>query len=191
MKISVIGTGYVGLVTGACLANSGNNVICVDVDTTKIKKLLKGEVPIYEPNLNRLLKRNKRAGRITFTTDTKRGVEQSDIIFLALPTPPNKEGAADLSYVLSAARQIAPIINKYKIIVNKSTVPAGTAEKITTIIKGETKIQFDVVSNPEFLREGYAVQDCLTPERIVIGTKSAKAKNILVSVQVRVDKIPK
>jgi len=179
MKIAIIGTGYVGLVTGVCLADSGNAVICVDIDKKKVEKLKKGEVPIYEPNLNKLLQRNRKAERISFTTELNVAVKKSDVVFLALPTPPDEDGSADLTHVLFVAEKIAPLIIKDKIIVNKSTVPVGTTEKIQKIIKQGASASFEVVSNPEFLREGYAVRDCLTPERIVIGTGSQKAKETL------------
>ncbi len=182
MKITIIGTGYVGLVTGACLADSGNTVICVDINKKKIENLQKGGVPIYEPNLSKLLQRNRKANRISFTTELKKGVMKSKIIFFTLPTPPDEDGSADLTHVISIAKEIAPYIKKYKIIVNKSTVPVGTTKRIKKIIQNKATTNFDVVSNPEFLREGYAVRDCLTPERIVVGTDSKKAKNALTSL---------
>ncbi|MBV6478504.1 MAG: UDP-glucose 6-dehydrogenase TuaD [Ignavibacteria bacterium] len=179
MKIAIVGTGYVGLVTGTCLADTGNEVICVDIDKEKVKKLNSNIIPIYEPDLDILFHRNVSSGRLTFTTDLKDAADKSDIIFLALPTPPGEDGSADLSYILGVAEQLGKIIDKYKIIVNKSTVPVGTAEKVREAISKNSKTEFDVVSNPEFLREGLAVGDFMKPDRIVIGTKSEKAKKML------------
>ncbi len=181
MKISVIGTGYVGLVTGTCLAESGNDVICVDIDRDKVRRLKNGEIPIYEPGLDVLFERNTKAGRLDFTTDLEKGVEHGEIIFLALPTPEGEDGAADLRYVKGVAADIGRLmrqkgIKDYKIIVDKSTVPVGTAEEVREIIRGEApEADFDVVSNPEFLREGFAVDDFMKPERVVIGTSSERA----------------
>jgi UDPglucose 6-dehydrogenase len=175
MKIAVVGTGYVGLVTGVCLAEAGNHVICIDIDDQKIEKLKKGETPIYEPHLDVYLERNIKAHRIEFSKDLKAAVEQSQILFFALPTPDGGDGAADLSFVLKAAEQVAGYINDYKIIVNKSTVPVGTAEKVRAVIAPLTNFEFDVVSNPEFLREGFAVEDFMKPDRVVIGASSEKA----------------
>ncbi len=175
MKISVIGTGYVGLVTGTCLAETGNDVLCVDIDESKVEKMQKGEVPIYEPHLDTIFERNIRANRLQFSTSLNEGVEHGDIIFLALPTPEDDDGSADLSYVLKAAKDIGGLLKEYKVIVDKSTVPVGTADKVAEVIKQETDIEFDVVSNPEFLREGFAVDDFLKPERIVIGSSSERA----------------
>lgn len=179
MNIAVIGTGYVGLVTGTCFAETGNNVICVDIDVAKIEKMRKGDIPIYEPHLDVLFERNIREGRLHFTTDLKSAVEQSQIIFLALPTPPGEDGSADLTYVLNAAADIGKLIKEYKIIIDKSTVPVGTAERVKEVIGAYAAVQFDVVSNPEFLREGYAVDDFLKPDRVVIGCSSEKAKNMM------------
>lgn len=180
MKIAVVGTGYVGLVTGTCFAETGNIVHCVDVDEKKIALLKKGKSPIYEPGLEVLLHRNLREKRIVFTTDLKLAVDKSDIIFLALPTPPGENGSADLKYILEVAQKLATIITKYKIIVNKSTVPVGTADKVTAILAEKLPRElFDVVSNPEFLREGIAVDDFLKPDRVVIGTTSERAKTIM------------
>lgn len=179
MNICVIGTGYVGLVTGTCLAETGNKVICVDIDEQKVKKMQAGEVPIYEPHLDVYFERNIKAGRLTFTTNLEEGVTNSQILFLALPTPPGEDGSADLSYVLNVAEQLGKIITDYKIIIDKSTVPVGTADLVKQKIAASTTIPFDVVSNPEFLREGYAVDDFMKPDRIVIGTDSDKAKDIL------------
>ena len=181
MKITVVGTGYVGLVTGTCFAESGNEVICVDINEDKVKKMQQGNVPIYEPGLETLFHRNIKAGRLNFTTDLKQGVDTGEIIFLALPTPEDEDGSADLSYVMDVAEKIGNLLEEkpdasYKIIVNKSTVPVGTAEKVENIIKSKTTKEFDVVSNPEFLREGFAVDDFMKPERIVIGTDSEKAQ---------------
>lgn len=175
MKISVIGTGYVGLVTGTCLAETGNEVVCVDIDEQKVQKMKDGEVPIYEPHLDMLFERNIKANRLNFTTSLKEGLDFGDIIFLALPTPEDEDGSADLSYVLGVADQIGKMITEYKVIVDKSTVPVGTAEKVTEAIAQHATCDFDVVSNPEFLREGFAVDDFLKPERIVVGSSSEKA----------------
>ena len=179
MKISVIGTGYVGLVSGTCFAETGNTVICVDIDENKIKRLENGNIPIYEPQLDVLFERNVRQGRLQFTTSLKEAVEQTDLIFLALPTPPGEDGSADLSYVLNVAKELGEIISEYKIIVDKSTVPVGTAEKVTAAVKENAKVDFDVVSNPEFLREGFAVEDFMKPDRVVIGTSSERAKKVI------------
>ncbi len=176
MNISVIGTGYVGLVSGICFSETGNNVVCVDIDEKKINSLNDGQIPIYEPGLETLFERNVRQGRIEFTTDLAKAVSHAEIIFLALPTPPGEDGSADLSYVLKAAGDIAELIEEYKVIVNKSTVPIGTAEKVRAVFSNITDITVDVVSNPEFLREGKAVDDFLKPDRVVIGSSSEKAK---------------
>jgi UDPglucose 6-dehydrogenase len=175
MKISVIGTGYVGLVAGTCFAESGNDVICVDNDPRKLRMLKKGESPIYEPGLNDLLKKNILEKRLTFTKKLKDAVEGSEIIFLALPTPQSEDGSADLQHVLSVAKEIAGYLNGYKVIVNKSTVPVGTADRVRGIIGAGTSQEFDVVSNPEFLKEGAAVNDFMKPDRIVIGSQSPRA----------------
>ncbi|MFD2563579.1 UDP-glucose dehydrogenase family protein [Aquimarina rubra] len=179
MKISVIGTGYVGLVTGTCLAETGNEVICVDIDEQKVQKMRGGEVPIYEPHLDALFERNIKASRLQFTTSLKEGVDHGDIIFLALPTPEDEDGSADLSYVLGVSDEIGKIITDYKVIVDKSTVPVGTAEKVKAAISVHAKCDFDVVSNPEFLREGFAVDDFLKPERIVVGSSSERATGLM------------
>ena len=176
MKVAIVGTGYVGLVTGTCLAETGNDVICVDIDKEKVKKLNNNIMPIYEPDLDTLFERNVKAGRLNFTTNLEEAAVKSDIIFLALPTPPGEDGSADLSYILGVADELGKIIKEYKIIVNKSTVPVGTAEKVIAAISKNTNVEFDVVSNPEFLREGLAVDDFMKPDRIVIGTKSEKAR---------------
>ncbi|RZK37019.1 MAG: UDP-glucose/GDP-mannose dehydrogenase family protein [Pedobacter sp.] len=179
MKIAVIGTGYVGLVTGTCLAETGNDVICIDIDTEKVKKMQNGEIPIYEPGLDLLFHRNIEQGRLHFSTDLARAVKASEIIFMALPTPPGGDGAADLSYILGAAKDIANLIEGYKVIVNKSTVPVGTADKVKAVFKNNSNIDVDVVSNPEFLREGVAVDDFMKPDRIVLGTNSERAKALM------------
>jgi UDPglucose 6-dehydrogenase len=179
MKIAVIGTGYVGLVTGTCLAETGNDVICVDINEAKVKKMQDGEVPIYEPGLDLLFHRNIEQGRLTFTTVLADAIKDAQIIFMALPTPPGGDGAADLSYILGAAKDVAKLITDYKIIVNKSTVPVGTADKVKAVFVEHTNIEVDVVSNPEFLREGVAVDDFMKPDRVVLGTKSERAKKLM------------
>ena len=179
MKITVVGTGYVGLVTGTCLAETGNTVICVDINEEKVKKMKAGVVPIYEPHLDTLFHRNIKAGRLSFTTNLKEAIEHSAIIFLALPTPPGEDGSADLSYVLGVAEELGKIIKDYKVIVDKSTVPVGTADKVRAAVAKNAKIEFDVVSNPEFLREGFAVDDFLKPDRVVIGASSEKARKTM------------
>ncbi len=180
MKIAVVGTGYVGLVTGTCFAETGNVVNCVDVNKAKIDQLKKGKCPIYEPGLDVLLQRNIKEKRILFTTDLKTAVDKSDIIFLALPTPPGEDGSADLKYILNVAEDLSKIIKEYKVIVNKSTVPVGTAEKVAAVLaKNLSADLFDVVSNPEFLREGIAVDDFLKPDRVVIGTSSDRARDVM------------
>ena len=175
MKISVIGTGYVGLVTGTCLAESGNQVICMDIDEAKIDLLNEGKVPIYEPGLDELIKRNTSHARLTFTTDMRSAVRNADIIFIAVGTPPGEDGSADLKYVLGAAREIGKFMNGYKVVVNKSTVPVGTGDKVRAAVASRAKHKFDVVSNPEFLKEGAAIEDFMKPDRVVIGADSPKA----------------
>lgn len=179
MNIAVIGTGYVGSVTGICLAETGNQVICVDVDEQKVAMYNNGKVPIYEPGLELLLERNLKNNRLEFTTNLEHAVDSSDIIFLALPTPPGEDGSADLSYVLNVAKQLSFVMKSYKIVVNKSTVPVGTAEKVQQVIAQNAEVEFDVVSNPEFLREGAAVNDFLKPDRIVIGSSSPRAQKLM------------
>ncbi|WP_343533725.1 UDP-glucose/GDP-mannose dehydrogenase family protein [Pedobacter sp.] len=179
MKIAVIGTGYVGLVTGTCLAETGNNVICVDIVEEKVNKMKAGQLPIYEPGLDVLFHRNIAQNRLSFTTNLAEAVKEAQIIFMALPTPPGGDGAADLSYILGAAKDIAKLITEYKVIVNKSTVPVGTADKVAAVFTANTKVEVDVVSNPEFLREGVAVDDFMKPDRVVIGTTSEKAKKLM------------
>jgi len=177
MNIAVIGTGYVGLVTGTCFAETGNDVICVDIDEDKVNRMKNGEIPIYEPSLDVLFHRNSEQGRLKFTTSLEEGIKDAAIIFLALPTPPGGDGAADLSYVLDVANKLSFLITDYKVIVDKSTVPVGTAEKVHNILAENLDTSlFDVVSNPEFLREGVAVEDFMKPDRVVIGTSSEKAQ---------------
>ncbi len=179
MKIAVIGTGYVGLVTGTCLAETGNEVVCVDIVEEKVNKMRAGEMPIYEPGLDLLFHRNIKQERLTFTTNLAEAIAPAKVIFLALPTPPGADGAADLSYVLGAAKDIAKIITEYKVIVTKSTVPVGTADKVKAVMMENTETPFAVVSNPEFLREGVAVEDFMKPDRVVIGTMDEKARQIM------------
>ncbi len=181
-NIAVIGTGYVGLVTGTCFAETGNNVICVDIDEDKVQRMKNGEVPIYEANLDTLFDRNVSQNRLRFTTDLESAVRDAEIIFLALPTPPGEDGSADLSYVLSVAKKLGNMIKEYKVIVDKSTVPVGTAEQVAVTIRNETDVPFAVVSNPEFLREGFAVEDFMHPERVIIGTEDEQAKQIMKEV---------
>jgi UDPglucose 6-dehydrogenase len=179
MHIAVVGTGYVGLVTGTCFAESGNDVVCIDIVEEKINKLKKGELPIYEPDLDTLLQRNIEEGRLSFTTKLAEGIKEAQVIFMALPTPPEEDGSADLSYILGAAKDLAPILENYAVVANKSTVPVGTAEKVADALKKGGAKNFDVVSNPEFLREGLAVNDFMNPDRIVVGTSSQKAQKIM------------
>jgi UDPglucose 6-dehydrogenase len=179
MNIAVVGTGYVGLVTGTCFAETGNNVICVDIDKEKVEKMKNGVVPIYEPHLDVLFDRNIKAGRLKFTTDLNSAIETAQIIFLALPTPPGEDGSADLSYVLGVANDLGKIIKDYKVIVDKSTVPVGTAEKVRDAVAKNATVDFDIVSNPEFLREGFAVDDFMKPDRVVVGASSAKARTLM------------
>jgi len=179
MNIAVIGTGYVGLVTGTCLAETGNRVTCVDIDQAKVEKLKNGIIPIFEPGLQALFERNVQHNRLAFTIDLEEGIKEAEVVFLALPTPSDEDGSADLKHVIGVADQIGPLLEDYKVIVNKSTVPVGTAGKVTQRIAASTKVEFDVVSNPEFLREGVAVEDFMKPDRVVIGTRSARAKKIM------------
>ena len=179
MNICVIGTGYVGLVTGTCLAETGNQVVCVDIDQQKVENMKKGIVPIYEPQLDVFFERNLKQWRLSFTTDLAEGVRNAEVLFLALPTPPGEDGSADLSYVLGVAGQLGPLLNSYKVIIDKSTVPVGTADLVREAILPGATVEFDVVSNPEFLREGFAVEDFMKPDRIVIGTESPRAREIL------------
>ncbi|MBB6500869.1 UDP-glucose dehydrogenase family protein [Pedobacter cryoconitis] len=179
MKIAVIGTGYVGLVTGTCLAETGNDVICVDIDKAKVEMMQNGIIPIYEPGLDTLFLRNIVQKRLTFTTDLALAIKESQLIFMALPTPPNGDGAADLSYILGAAKDIAQLVTEYKVIINKSTVPVGTAAQVQSVFTANTSVQVDVISNPEFLREGVAVDDFMKPDRVVIGTRSERARKLM------------
>lgn len=179
MKIAVVGTGYVGLVTGTCFAETGNTVTCIDIDSEKVKKLSSGKITIYEPGLELLFERNLKQGRLLFTTNLEEGIKDAQIIFLALPTPPGEDGSADLKYILGVAQQLGPLLKQYTIVIDKSTVPVGTADRVKEKIAAGTSVEFDVVSNPEFLREGVAVEDFMRPERVVIGTSSAKARKIM------------
>ncbi len=178
-KIAVVGTGYVGLVTGTCFAETGNQVVCVDIDKSKVEGMRNGKVPIYEPNLDVLFERNVNAGRLTFTTDLEMGIKDAEIIFLALPTPPGEDGSADLRYILGVADQLGHLLSDYAVIVDKSTVPVGTADKVREAIAKNARCQFDVVSNPEFLREGFAVSDFMKPDRVVIGAGSERARKVM------------
>ncbi|KMQ72139.1 UDP-glucose dehydrogenase family protein [Chryseobacterium koreense] len=182
MNITIVGTGYVGLVTGTTLAELGNNVYCVDIDEKKVEGMRNGIVPIYEPNLEEMFLRNIQAQRLFFTTDLKEALDKSEVIFLALPTPPGEDGSADLSYVLQVSNDIGEMMTSYKVIVNKSTVPVGTAERVRETISAKTKIPFDVVSNPEFLREGFALEDSMNPARVIVGSSSEKAKEIMAQI---------
>ncbi len=180
MNIAVVGTGYVGLVTGTCFAETGNQVICVDIDENKVKRMQNGEIPIYEPGLDVIFDRNTKQGRLTFTTNLSEGIKGAEVIFLALPTPPGEDGSADLKYILGVAKDLSKIITDYKVIIDKSTVPVGTAEKVHAILaEGLSTDIFDVVSNPEFLREGVAVEDFMKPDRVVIGTESERARKVM------------
>ena len=179
MKIAVIGTGYVGLVTGTCFAETGNEVTCVDIDQRKVDKLSGGEITIYEPGLEKIFLRNLKEQRLHFTSDLKAGIKDAKILFLALPTPPGEDGSADLKYVLGVAKELGNIIEDYVVVVDKSTVPVGTAEKVQKAIAENSKVEFDVVSNPEFLREGVAVEDFMKPDRVVIGTNSERSKKLM------------
>ena len=182
MKIAVIGTGYVGLVTGTCFAETGNTVTCVDIDQEKIKKLQQGVITIYEPGLEQLFDRNVKQQRLFFTTNLEEGIQGAKIIFLALPTPPGEDGSADLKYILKVAEDLGPLLKEYTVLVDKSTVPVGTTEKVKSKIAANAKVDFDVVSNPEFLREGVAVEDFMKPDRVVIGTNSAQAQKVMESL---------
>lgn len=179
MKLAVVGTGYVGLVTGTCFAETGNQVTCVDIDVQKVEKLKSGIVPIYEPGLDELFERNTEEGRLKFTTNLAEGIKDAKIIFLALPTPPGEDGSADLKYILKVADDLGPLLENYTVIVDKSTVPVGTAELVQKRIAQHAKVEFDVVSNPEFLREGVAVEDFMKPDRVVVGTTSTKARQLM------------
>lgn len=181
-KIAVVGTGYVGLVTGTCFAETGNQVICIDIDADKVEKMKNGIIPIYEPNLDTIFDRNISAKRLSFTTSLEDGIKDAEIIFLALPTPPGEDGSADLSYILGVAEQLGKLIKGYKVIVDKSTVPVGSAEKVHAVIAKNTQVDFAVVSNPEFLREGFAVSDFMKPDRVVIGTRDERARKVMESL---------
>ena len=179
MKIAVIGTGYVGLVTGTCFAETGNLVYCIDIDANKIKKLNAGTITIYEPGLEPLFQRNLNQNRLFFTTDLAESIKEAEIIFLALPTPPGEDGSADLQYVLKVANELGELLDRYAVVVDKSTVPVGTAAKVSQAIAKKAKVPFDVVSNPEFLREGVAVNDFMKPDRVVIGSNSSQAQALM------------
>ena len=179
MKIAVVGTGYVGLVTGTCFAETGNQVICVDIDKKKVDKLSSGQITIYEPGLEKLFLRNQKENRLHFTTNLEEGIKDAQVIFLALPTPPGEDGSADLKYILGVANDLGKILKDYKVIIDKSTVPVGTADKVHAAIAKNATVEFDVVSNPEFLREGVAVDDFMKPDRVVIGTSSERAKKAM------------
>ena len=179
MKIAVVGTGYVGLVAGACFAENGNEVICVDKDPAKVRMLQRGHIPIYEPGLEELVRRNKSEKRLTFTTALARGVRQAQIVFIAVGTPTGEDGSADLQHVLGVAREIARSLDGYKVVVNKSTVPVGTAVKVRDVIRRETTHPFSVVSNPEFLKQGAAIDDFMKPDRVVIGAEDARAAELM------------
>jgi len=182
MKVAVVGTGYVGLVTGTCLSETGNQVICVDINEKKVEMMKNGQLPIYEPGLELLFHRNINQGRLHFTSNLAEAIKDAKIIFLALPTPPGGDGSADLSFVLGAAKDIAKLITEYKVIVTKSTVPVGTADKVTEVLKANTDVEFAVVSNPEFLREGVAVDDFMKPDRVVIGTMDERARKLMTEI---------
>lgn len=179
MKIAVVGTGYVGLVTGTCFAETGNSVTCVDIDKDKVQKLQNGQITIYEPGLEQLFERNIKQDRLHFTTNLKEGIKDAKVIFLALPTPPGEDGSADLKYILKVADDLGHLLEAYTVVIDKSTVPVGTAEKVRQHIEANAKVKFDVVSNPEFLREGVAVEDFMKPDRVVIGTTSATARKVM------------
>jgi UDPglucose 6-dehydrogenase len=179
MKIAVVGTGYVGLVTGTCFAETGNHVTCVDINAAKIKQMQDGIVPIYEPGLEDMFHRNVNEGRLDFTTSLSDGIAGAKVIFLALPTPPGEDGSADLKYILQVANDLGPLLTEYTVIIDKSTVPVGTSELVHASIANKAQVDFDVVSNPEFLREGVAVEDFMKPDRVVIGTESDRAKEVM------------
>lgn len=179
MKIAVVGTGYVGLVTGTCFAETGNTVTCIDIDASKVESLSKGKMTIYEPGLDVLFERNRKENRLLFTTNLAEGIKDAEVIFLALPTPPGEDGSADLKYILGVAKDLGNILDHYAVIIDKSTVPVGTSEKVHAAVAANAKVDFDVVSNPEFLREGVAVDDFMKPDRVVIGTNSERAKVIM------------
>lgn len=182
LNITIVGTGYVGLVTGTTLAELGNSVFCVDIDQEKVEAMKSGKVPIYEPNLEEMFLRNIQAKRLFFTTDLKEALDRCEVVYLALPTPPGEDGSADLSYILNVAAQIGELMTGYKVIVNKSTVPVGTAERVRETISGKTNLPFDVVSNPEFLREGFAVEDSMNPSRVIVGSSSDRASKVMAEI---------
>ncbi|HEX6914353.1 MAG TPA: UDP-glucose/GDP-mannose dehydrogenase family protein [Chitinophagaceae bacterium] len=182
MKLAVVGTGYVGLVTGTCFAETGNYVHCIDIDQKKVEKLSSGKITIFEPGLEKLFARNLKEERLRFTTSLEEGIRDADVVFLALPTPPGEDGSADLSYILNVSEQLGKLLTDYKVIVDKSTVPVGTAEKVREVIAKGFKGEFDVLSNPEFLREGMAVEDFMKPDRVVIGTRSERAKKVMLEL---------
>lgn len=179
MKIAVVGTGYVGLVTGTCFAETGNHVTCVDIDEKKVEKLRNKIMPIYEPGLEVLFERNILQGRLEFTTNLAEGIKGAEVIFLALPTPPGEDGSADLSYILKVAEDLGPLLEEYTVLIDKSTVPVGTADKVKAQVEKNVSVDFDVVSNPEFLREGVAVEDFMKPDRVVIGSSSERANKVM------------
>jgi len=179
MKIAVVGTGYVGLVTGTCFAETGNDVVCVDIDKLKIESLQARKISIYEPHLEVFFERNINAGRLTFTTELESAIQGAKLIFLALPTPPGEDGSADLSYVLGVAEQLGNLMEDYKVIIDKSTVPVGTTERVRAAVAMNARVDFDVVSNPEFLREGFAVNDFMKPDRVVVGCSSIRAQQLM------------
>jgi UDPglucose 6-dehydrogenase len=184
MKVTIFGTGYVGLVTGACLAEMGNHVVCVDIDEAKVERLRQGEIPIFEPGLDAIVRRNHAEGRLEFTTDAATATAHGELIFIAVGTPPDEDGSADLSYVLAVARSVGQHLDRYVVVVNKSTVPVGTADRVRETVAAEltarkASVEFDVVSNPEFLKEGAAVEDCLRPDRIIVGSSSPRAVAVL------------
>lgn len=182
MKLAVVGTGYVGLVTGTCFAETGNYVTCIDIDQRKVEKLSSGQITIFEPGLEKLFARNLKEERLTFTTDLAEGIKDADVVFLALPTPPGEDGSADLSYILNVSKDLGKLLTDYKVIIDKSTVPVGTADKVRATIAQTYKGEFDVVSNPEFLREGMAVEDFMKPDRVVIGTTSERAQKLMLEL---------
>src|SRR5690606_16400729 len=182
MKIAVVGTGYVGLVVGACLAENGNDVVCVDKDAAKVRALQRGRIPIYEPGLEEYVRRNRAEQRLTFTTNLTRAVRASEVIFIAVGTPMGEDGSADLQHVLAVAKDVARAMNGYKVIVDKSTVPVGTAEKVKQVVRRETTHPFSVVSNPEFLKQGAAVDDFMKPDRVVIGADDPRSGDIMVNL---------
>ncbi len=179
MKIAVVGTGYVGLVTGTCFADTGNEVTCVDIDQKKVDQLKSGQITIYEPGLDEIFLRNQKDGRLKFTTSLREGVKGAHVIFLALPTPPDENGSADLKYVLQVADELGKIMQEYAVVVDKSTVPVGTADKVRNALMKHASVQFDIVSNPEFLREGVAVEDFMKPDRIIIGVENERVKSLM------------